>query len=171
MENVVNIMTKIDIRETKLAGVGVQHDFPLETGGRIGVITHHTGRRDFLVFSHDDPDFCSIALQFSEDEARLLGQLMGVSQVVQAMADIHQFPGGLAIDWITIGDQWTCRGESVQSLGLSSVGINIIAILRLDTTHTAPLADFKLLPQDTIIMTGTPEDILKAIKLMQGTGA
>ena len=49
-------MSKINIQETTLPGVGVRHEFTTDNGDRIGVITHHAGNRDVLVYDKMDPD-------------------------------------------------------------------------------------------------------------------
>ena len=48
-----------DVRETKLPGVGVRHEFTTADGTDIGVLVHHDGRREILVYDSDDPDACS----------------------------------------------------------------------------------------------------------------
>lgn len=161
-------MSEIEIRESKLPGVGVQHDFSLDTGQRIGVITHHSGRRDLLIFDLDDPDLCRIALQLSELEGRILGQLMGASQVVQSMAEVQQTIGGLSIDWIPIGQQWACSGATIESIGLYKTGTNIIAVVRNQQTIPAPPPDFELEAGDTVVVVGKPEGIRDTIEVMQG---
>ena len=48
-----------DVRETKLPGVGVRHEFTTDDGTDLGVLVHHDGRREILVYDSDDPDACS----------------------------------------------------------------------------------------------------------------
>lgn len=161
-------MSKIEIRETKLPGVGIQHDFELESGRRIGIITHHSGRRDFLMFDSDDPDMCSIALKMSEEEASLLGEMLGANKVVNALANIHQFVGGLSIDWIPVGADWLCSGTPIRDIGLRQIGANIIAVVRNGKTIPSPDADFQIMGGDTVVVVGRPESIKETHDMMQG---
>ncbi len=161
-------MSQINIRETKLPGVGVQHDFETETGTRVGVITHHTGRRDFLIFSPNDPDLCASSTTFNEQEAQLLGELFGASKVVETISNIQQSIAGLAIDWIPVQEGWACNNASIRGLGLSHTGTLIIAVIRGEETFPAPGADFRVLAGDTVVVIGKPEGIREANELMRG---
>ncbi len=158
------------IRETKLPGVGVELDFTTEQGVRVGVIAHHSGRRDFLVFSADDPDMCASSTAFTEDEARLMGQMLGASQVTEALAHLQQSIGGIAIDWIDIQSDWACTDASIRGLGLYETGTQIVAVIRGEETIPAPEPSFRLQPDDTVVVVGKPEGIKEAHDMMAGTG-
>jgi TrkA domain protein len=157
-----------DIRETELPGVGVQYDFETEQGQRVGVIAHHTGRRDFLIFSHNDPDMCTSSTSFTEEEAELLGRLFGASQVVKSVSKIQQAVGGLAIDWIPIQEGWPCHNASIKGLGLYQTGTHIVAVIREEETLPAPEPSFRLQAGDTVVVIGKPEGINDAHDLMAG---
>ena len=161
---------KQNIRETQLPGVGVQLDFETEQGNRVGVIAHHTGRRDFLVFSADDPDMCASATSFTEEEAQILGEMLGASQVVKSINSIQQSIGGIAIDWIPIQENWPCANASIRGLGLYNTGTQIVAVIRGDETVPvpAPEPNFRLQPGDTAVVVGKPEGIKEAHDLMAG---
>jgi len=159
---------KHKIRETQLPGVGVQLDFETEQGNRVGVIAHHTGRRDFLVFSADDPDMCASATSLTEEEAQLLGEMFGASQVVKSINSIQQSIGGLALDWIPIQDDWPCTNASIRGLGLYQTGTQIIAVIRGEKTHAAPDPSFRLQAGDTVLVIGKPEGIKEAHDVMAG---
>jgi TrkA domain protein len=161
---------KIKIRETKLPGVGVQLDFEIERGHRVGVIAHNTGRRDFLVFSVHDPDKCASSISFTEEEAALIGELMGASQVVKSLnSTIQQAMGGLSIDWIEVQSDWPCVDESIKGLGLYQTGTNVIAVIRDDKTHPAAETDLLLQAGDMVVVIGKTESINKAHDLMAGS--
>ena len=86
-----------EVFETKLPGVGVRHDFVTEDGERVGVIVHRTGRREIVVYDSDDPDACSPMLDLSSTDTRVLGELLGTSQVSQTVGAVQQELDGLAI--------------------------------------------------------------------------
>ncbi len=164
-------MSQIRIQETQLPGVGVQHDFETEAGRRVGVITHHTGRRDFLLFSPNDPDMCASSMPLSEQEAQLLGELMGASKVVETIGSIRQSVGGLAIDWIPVQEDWVCANASIKGLGLYQTGTHIVAVIRNEETIPAPEPTFHIQPGDTVLVVGKPEGIRKAYDMMHGETA
>jgi TrkA domain protein len=160
---------KNKIRETKLPGVGVQLDFEIEQGHRVGVIAHNSGRRDFLVFSADDPDKIAISTNFTEEEAALVGEMMGASQVVQALNNtIQQAIGGLSLDWIEVQPDWPCIDASIKGLGLYQTGTNIIAVIRGEKTFPAAESDLLLQAGDNVVVIGKPEGIKKAHDVMAG---
>lgn len=162
-------MSQIKIHETKLPGVGVQHDFQTEDGRRVGVITHHTGRRDFLLFSDNDPDRCSSATTFTEQEAQLLGEMLGASQVVQTIGNIQQtVVGGLALDWIIVHRDWSCVNTTLGSLKIAEAGVQILAIIRNESTIPDPSANMILQPEDVILVVGKPEQIRVASDVLHG---
>jgi TrkA domain protein len=164
-------MSNQKLRETKLPGVGIQHDFELENGQRVGVITHHSGSRDFLVFSENDPDMCSMSLHLAEGEARTLGELFGASQVTQSLARMEEIVGGMSIDWLAISDDWACAGERIADRQVSQTGVLIVAVVRDGNTIPTPTGDFMLKAGDTLVVVGTPEAIQTAHDSLHGVTA
>jgi TrkA domain protein len=161
-------MSHTRVQETLLPGVGVRHDFVTEDDTRIGVLNHHAGHMDLLVYDDFDPDSCSQVVRLTEDEGHLLGELLGASQVVQSITNLQQSIGGLAIDWIEIGQHWTCADKRIDSLRLSDTGVLIVAVIRGDETTPIPARDFQLQSGDTVVVIGQPEGIQRAYHLMHG---
>lgn len=64
------------VDETPLPGVGTKRDFVTERGKRVGVIAHIGGGRSLLLYDSDDPDACRDTVELSEDERRLLADLL-----------------------------------------------------------------------------------------------
>ena len=46
----------VDLRETRLPGVGTKFTFRLDDGGRLAVIQHNDGVRELYFFRHSDDD-------------------------------------------------------------------------------------------------------------------
>ncbi|MEM9950155.1 MAG: cation:proton antiporter regulatory subunit [Chloroflexota bacterium] len=161
-------MSKIAIQETTLPGVGVRHEFTTDSGERIGVITHHAGNRDVLVYDKADPDICRVSLRLTEQEANQFGQFLGSSEVVQTFSNLTQSVAGLSIDWIPIKTDWDCAGQSINQLGLHRTGVNIVAVIRNEQTIAAPSSDFQLWSGDTAVVIGTTEGIQKTYDVMHG---
>lgn len=161
-------MTKIEIQETTLPGVGVRHEFSVEDGERVGVITHHSGQRDVLVYDKNDPDICRLSLRMTEQEAGQLGQLLGAAKVTQTFANLAQDVAGLTIDWIRIRGDWECAGHTISEVQLTSKGVLIVAVIRNEQTIPTPKADFQLWSGDTVVVIGKPEGIQQVYDDMHG---
>src|SRR5918911_1462805 len=91
-----------EVSETPLPGVGVRHEFVTAGGERVAVLTHRSGRRELAVYDRDDPDACTTVLHLSPDDTRTLGELLGASQVSEAVTAVQQRVEGLAIEWLTV---------------------------------------------------------------------
>ena len=78
-----------EVLETQLPGVGVRHEFDTDNGQRIGVIVHRDGRREVVVYHHDDPDACSTVLDLTAASARTIAELLGASQVSETVAAVQ----------------------------------------------------------------------------------
>ena len=67
------------VRETKLPGVGVRHEFTTEDGSDVAVIVHHDGRREVMTYEQNDPDACASLVTLSEPDTQTLAEILGVS--------------------------------------------------------------------------------------------
>lgn len=161
-------MADLKIQETQLPGVGVRHEMQLDTGERFGVITHYSGSRDLLAYDRDDPDMAQVTIHLNEGEARLVGQLLGASQVTQTMTEMAKIVEGVSIDWIPISQDWHCAGQQLSELSLSKTGVLVVAIIRDGKTLAMPSADFRLLVGDTAVVVGTPDGIKATYEDMHG---
>lgn len=151
-------MAKFD--QTRLPGVGVRHDFVTEFGRRMGVITRHSGRRELLVYSDDDPDACIATVHLEETDRLALVELLGGSQITETLTDLQQRVEGLAIDWLGIADGWFAAGRTIADTQMRRrTGVSIVAILRGGTTLPSPEPSQELLAGDTVVVVGTPEGI------------
>lgn len=159
-----------EIQETQLPGVGIRHDFVTEGDDRVGVILHHSGQRDLLIYDHEDPDTCRVAVRLQKDEAHIMSELLGAVHVTQSVANVQQMIKGLAIDWIPISETWTCAGSSIAEMMVRSrTGVSIVAVIRGDHTFPSPEPEFRFRPGDLAVVVGTPDGIRKAYDLLHGT--
>ena len=90
------------VRETKLPGVGVRQEFTTSNGAVVGVLQHHDGRHDVLVYDRDDPDICTTVVQLDGDDTRTLAELLGAVQLTEGLGAVQQQIEGLAIEWIAL---------------------------------------------------------------------
>ena len=149
-----------DVRETKLPGVGVRHDFTTSDHRDVAVLVHRDGRREILVYDTDDRDACSSVVGLDASDARTLSELLGASQVTEAVAAVQQDIEGLAIEWIHVGAASSAAGVSIEDGGYrSKTGASIVAVIRGDESIPAPEADFALAGGDVAVAVGTTEGL------------
>ncbi|NNE95260.1 MAG: cation:proton antiporter regulatory subunit [Acidimicrobiales bacterium] len=146
------------VRETILPGVGVRHEFTTDAGEIIGVLVHHDGRRDLLMYDRDDPDTCASTTDLSAADSRVLAEMLGASQVTESLGAVQQEVAGLTLEWIQvpadseIGSTTIAEGQYRQRTGAS-----IVAVLREGESIPAPGPDFVLLNGDTIVAVATQD--------------
>ena len=156
-----------DVTETQLPGVGVRHDFVTGDGERVGVLTHRNGRREILVYARDDPDVCLTILHLSPGDTRTLAELLGASQVSEAINAVMQQVEGLGIDWIAIPPQSTFTGSTIADGQFRTrTGASIIAVMRAGTTIPAPEPSFVFASGDLVVGVGTSEGLTELRALL-----
>ena len=157
-----------DITETQLPGVGVRYDFSTADGSRIGVLWHRSGRRELLLYDRRDPDACQAVINLDPDDTRTLAEMLGSSQVTEALGAVQQQVQGLAIDWVTVR-----RGSAVDgaSLGDTAIrtrtGASIVAVIRDGATVPSPPPEFAFAAGDVAVAVGTPEGLEKLHGLLE----
>lgn len=144
------------VRETKLPGVGVRHDFTTEDGDDIGVLVHRDGRREIVAYDEDDPDACTTVVQLSSGDTQTLSELLGASQVTEAVGAVLHEIEGLGIEWMTIVSDSHAVGMSIGDGELrTKTGASIVAVVRAETTIPAPGPEFEFAAGDVIVAVAT----------------
>lgn len=149
-----------DVTEIQLPGIGVRHEFTTAGGERVGVLSHRTGRRELVVYDRDDPDRCTTVLHLSAEDTRTLAELLGATQVSEALAAVQQRVEGLAIDWVTIPPGSRLVGTSLGEGQLrSKTGVSIVAVARGASTIAAPGPGHRFEAGDVAVAVGTPDGL------------
>lgn len=156
-----------EINETRLPGIGIQHDFACLGGTRVGVITRHSGRRELVIYDRRDPDSVANSLELSADESRTLGEILGGSPVVAQLEKVVNEVEGLSIDWLPLPQTFEPRTIGATEMR-THTGASVIAVNRGDQPIPAPGPDFELLPGDVVVLAGTPEGVAKAAEIFGG---
>ena len=122
----------IELRETRLPGVGVKYSFTTAHGGRIAVILHTDGTREIYFFEHTQDDEPRGVIQLEDDEARQLGAVIGGAyERPKIVEDLEMAIGELAIEWVPVPNTSPAIGKTLAECGFRArTGITIIAILR-----------------------------------------
>lgn len=160
-----------EINETRLPGVGSLHAFECRSGERVGVISHHAGRREIVIYDPDDADRVSEAVTMTSDEARVLADLLGGTSVTERLDDLRQEIHGLAIDWLPISPHSPYAGRTIGDTALrTQTGVSIVALVRDNQPLPAPGPAETLLAHDTAVVVGTAEGIDAAVVLLAAGG-
>jgi TrkA domain protein len=155
-----------EVQETLLPGVGVRHEFTTDGGERMALLTHRSGRREIAVYDRDDPDSCRTVLHLSADDTRTLGELLGTSQVSEAVIGAQQVEG-LALDWITLSPGSRFDGASIADGQFrTQTGASIVALVRGNTTIPAPDPSTPFQGGDVLVAVGTPEGLTRLRSLL-----
>lgn len=148
------------VRETKLPGVGVRHEFTTEGDIPIGVLVYRDGRRELLVYDQADPDACTAMLHLTEQDTSTLAQLLGATQITESLAAVQQQVEGLVIEWITLGDDAAVAGETIgDGQYRTRTGASIVAVIRHGTSIPAPGPEFAFESGDTVVVVGTSDGL------------
>lgn len=158
-----------DVTETPLPGVGVRHEFMTSSGERLAVLSYRSGRREVVVYDRDDPDAAVTVLHLSRDDTRTLADLLGATQVSEALTAVQQQLEGLAIDWILLpprspfADATIAEGEF-----RTRTGASIVAVVRDETTIAAPGPDHRFQAGDVVVAVGTSQGLAQLNELLVG---
>src|SRR5215207_5597327 len=122
----------IDLRETRLPGIGVKYGFRLDSGGRISLILHNDGKRELYWFRRAGDDEPSAVITLDDDEARELGAVLGGAyERPKIVEDLEMALGELTIEWVPVPDTSPTIGKTLAECGFrAKTGITVIAILR-----------------------------------------
>ena len=146
----------IDLRETRLPGVGVKYAFRLDGGGRLAVILHIDGRRELYYFRRTDDDEPRAVIGLDDDEARQLGAVLGGAYERPKIVDeLEMALGQLEIEWVAVPDSSPWIGHTLQEAGFRArTGITIIAILREPEPVVGARPDDVVQHGDTLVTVG-----------------
>jgi TrkA domain protein len=122
----------IDLRETRLPGVGVKYTFRTSGGSRVVVVQHNDGDREIYTFRHARDDEPASVLALDDEEARQLGAVLaGAYARPKIVEDLAMALGELTIEWLPVPDQSPLIGRTLRDIGFRGrTGVTIIAILR-----------------------------------------
>lgn len=157
------------IEETPLPGVGVRYSFDTETGERLSVLHHHSGRHQLFMGDVEDPDASRLLCELTDSDSQILAELLGASQVVREIDRLQQSVAGLAIEWIPVSSDSRLAGQTIGELDIrSTTGVTVVAALREGQALAVPGPDFRIESGDTVVVVGRPEDIVRVVALLRG---
>jgi TrkA domain protein len=136
----------VDLKETRLPGVGVKYGFRIGQGGRLSVILHMDGQREIYYYRRATDDEPTAVIELHDDEARQLGAILGGAyERPKIVEELELALGELQIEWIPVPDSSPGIGMTLADARLRArTGVTIIAILR----DPEPVSGAQ--PEDTI---------------------
>ncbi len=142
-------MAPSSIRRTELPGVGIRNEMPTRAGRTVGVLAHHGGGRDLLLYADDDPDRCTETIRLDEDEAIALASILGVEHA--EVQPVHHTIGDATVDWVEVRDEWWVNGAAIPPIG--EMGVAVVAVIRSGVLHEPSAVDRARLA-DVLVLVG-----------------
>jgi TrkA domain protein len=156
----------MDVERVNLPGIGIRHSVTTSRGRRLGVVSHHTGRRDLVVYDKDDPDSTVVSVALSAAEASTLAELLGTARVVERLAELNRQVEGLVTEQIAITAGSPFDGRTLgDTRARTRTGASIVAVVREGEVVASPRPDFGFAAGDVVVVVGTAEgtDAVRAI--------
>ncbi len=148
----------MDVERTALPGIGLRHVFATGKGRRVGVVSHHTGRRDLVIYRRDDPDSAADSVVLSEQEANVLAELLGGARVVERLAELHRQAEGLVSEQIVVAPGSPYDGRTLgDTRARTRTGASIVAVVRDGQVMVSPRPDFVFTAGDIVLAIGTAD--------------
>lgn len=146
----------LDVRETRLPGVGFKYAFPLGQGGRVSVIMHMDGQREIYYYRRTHDDEPTTVIELHDDEARQLGAILGGAyERPKIVEELEMALGELQIEWIPVPDTSPAIGKTLAECGLRArTGVTVIAILREPEPVSGAQPEDHIEEGDTLVAVG-----------------
>ncbi len=157
----------IEVRETRLPGVGKKFTMRTQRGEDVCAVVHIDGRRE--LYHRPDPDEDSDAvIVLTDEEARELGSILGgVVYRPELLEHLEVALSDLAIEWIDIPPESPLVGLTVATCRIrTTTGGTIIAIIRPEGAVAMPHPDEALRANDTLVVVTTPDAFAALTRLV-----
>lgn len=151
----------MDVRETKLPGVGLRFEFDNRDGQRIAVIARRGGEFEvFLCALPDDPDSARRVFRLTDREADTLAQILGAPRMVEGYADLTKEVPGLSAGQILVTESSRYGGRPLgDTRARTRTGASIVAIVRGEQVLASPGPAELLRAGDVLVVIGTDDGI------------
>jgi TrkA domain protein len=165
-------MPSIDLRETRLPGIGSKFTLRLDSGARLAVILHNDGKRELYYYRHVDADEPTAVITLDDDEARQLGAVIGGAyERPKIVEDLEMALGELQIEWIPVPEESPCIGKTLAECAFRArAGITVIAILREPEPITGAQPGDRIERGDTLVTVGKAGDYAAFRRLLTTSG-
>jgi len=158
----------MDVRETKLPGVGLRYEFENRDGERIAVIARRGGGFEvFVCAAPGDPDSARRVFRLTDREADALAQILGAPRIVEGYADLTREVPGLSAGQVMVTQGSRYAGRPLgDTRARTRTGASIVAIVRGDQVLASPGPAEPLDAGDVLVVIGTDEGIAAVRQLV-----
>lgn len=149
------------VEEAILPGVGRKYTITVQSGDRIVIVVHHSGKRELQYFeAGGEGDEPAMALDLTDEEARELGAILaGVLFHPEAVGDTQSKLGQKVIEWIKVLPGSKLAGRRVGDLHLPP-GAHLLAVDRPGAPLMPhPSQETVLEVGDTLVVAGSREAV------------
>jgi TrkA domain protein len=158
----------VEIEETALPGIGLRHEFTTRGGRHVGVIAHHKGRRELVIYDARDPDAVAESLVLTAEEGDVLSELLGAPHIVEKLASLNKAFAGLVGERIHISRDSPYAGRRLgDTQARTRTGASIVAVVRDQDVLASPRPDFTFRAEDVVVVVGTPENTAAVAELFR----
>jgi TrkA domain protein len=146
----------VDLKQTRLPGVGTKFAFATDHGSRVAVIQHVDGTHELYVFRRVHDEEPQAVLLLEDDEARQLGAVLGGAyERPKIVEELELAFGELAIEWVEVPPDSPAIGRTLAECGFRArTGVTIIAILRDPEPVTGAQPGDVIQEGDTLVTVG-----------------
>jgi TrkA domain protein len=147
---------QIDVRETRLPGVGTRYSFVTGRGNRIAVILHAEGSSELYLFAAGRDETPLAVLHLEERETRQLGAILGGAyERPKIVEELELALDELAIEWIPVPHASPAIGRTLAECGFRArTRVTVIAILREPEPVIGAQPGDRVQPGDTLVAVG-----------------
>jgi TrkA domain protein len=146
----------LELKETRLPGVGMKWSMTLASGSRVTVIQHNDGDREIYVHRRSGDEDPAAVLELHDDEARQLGAILGGAyERPKIVEELEMALGEFQIEWIKVPAGSWVHGRTLAEAALRKrTGVTVIAILRESESIAGAQPEDVILAGDTIVVVG-----------------
>ncbi len=146
----------LELKETRLPGVGVRWSMTLASGSRVTVIQHINGDREVYVHRRSHDDEPAVVLELHNNESRQLGALLaGAYERPRIVDELEMALQEFQIEWIKVPNGSWVNGRQLAEYSFRKrTGVTVIAILRGSESVAGAQPDDVIRDGDTIVVAG-----------------
>jgi TrkA domain protein len=151
----------MDVRETRLPGVGLRYELDTSDGERVAVIARRGGDFEFFVCAASrDPDSAQRVFHLTPNEADAVAQILGAPHMVESYADLTKEVPGLSAGQVPVPPTSRYAGRPLgDTKARTLTGASIVAIVRGDQVMASPGPEELIEPHDVLVVIGTDDGI------------
>lgn len=148
------------VEEAVLPGVGRKFTITVQSGDRLVIVVHHSGKRELQYFEAGEKDEPTMALDLTDEEARELGAILaGVLFHPEAVGDTQSKLGQKVIEWIKVLPGSKLAGKRLAEFTLPP-GAHLLAVDRPGAPLIPnPSPEVVLEVGDTLVVAGSREAV------------